>query len=203
MVCQANFAGTRGISITDESGKANGVMRYSERALPDKRLVWMKHSANAINFGYLKGFFESQLWENGGKSTSKGPFPRFSGATHQDTMPSARCNLQGAFDMILSKHGRHVVLIVCLAFAIEHTQLGYKRLDLLFVVEVSKELGERLAGVDRDAPHKGCFHRVSSRCKDIGHQFLRRQCHHGQDAIDTAQSAIGRKFAEEEAFIQV
>src|SRR6266567_2598880 len=199
MVCQADFAGMRGVSITDESGKANVLMRYSERALPDKRLVWMKHSADAINFGDLKGFFDGQLWENGGQPTSKGPFPRFSGATHQDTMPSTRCNLQGAFDMILSKHGRHVVLIECLAFAIEHTWIEYKRLDLLFVVEVSKELGERLDGVDRDAPHKGCFHRVSSRYKDSGNQFLRCQSHQGQDAFGGAQASVGSKFAEEEA----
>lgn len=61
-MCQAEFAGTCGVSFTDELGKGNSVMWCAKRALPNERLERMKISTDTINFGDLKGRFESQQW---------------------------------------------------------------------------------------------------------------------------------------------
>ena len=149
MMCECHLAGARHAPPADHRDHRRGVMRAAERAMRDEPRILPEQSRDAVDLRDLDRLFLRHLRQNRTHAAREHRLARARHADHEDVMTARRCNLQGAFRLILSLH---ISEVVCKDGVFRWLCLcGNGRRQCRFPCEMANELREILYSIDAQA----------------------------------------------------
>ena len=199
---ERDFAGARDYASADQAGIGDGVMRGAIGALADEAAAGVEDSGDAVDFGGLERFFESERRQDGGHALGQHGFAGAGRADHQDVVASGAGDFDGALGGLLAADVFEIDQEF-LGFVQQGVAIGFQRDDAVARVYEVDYIEQGADGVDVDSADHGGFAGVGFGDDQLGDLAGAGFEGDGERAANAAHAAVERQLADEQAIFDV
>ena len=192
VVCKADLARARNRSAAGHCSARNGVVRRTERACGDDRVILTRKSCDGVDLRGFKHFLARHIRQYAGQALAHHALAGAWRPDHEYVVSAGGGNLHSTLYVLLTLDiGKIKIFHRC------RVELRYiHRLYAKFSPEMRNKLGHILDGIHRHALGIGGFLRVIGRHEQLAHALARGGDRHGQRTADRPQRSVERKLAE-------
>jgi hypothetical protein len=155
-VGEGNFSGAGDDAAADQAGVGDGVVRRTIGAGADQAGALVEDSGDAVNFGGLEGFFESERRQDGWHALGEHGFAGAGRADHENVVAAGAGDFDGALGGVLSADVFEVDEEL-LRLAQHGIAVGFDGSNAVAGVEEVDYVEQGAHGIDVDAADHGGF----------------------------------------------